>query len=108
MQKQGLVLVKCLFKRGGFPSELVFRIKVDGGELGGIASREYCFDEQKNLLTATLQKADKVSGYVAGLLLGDIEGTQTSRVYLPDSEVYDVANDLLVTNGELASVSLRS
>jgi len=108
MRRGVVVLVRCSFSRGGFPSELVFHVAAPGsGDLAGVAPREYCFDEEKKPLTSQLTRTDKVPGYVVGLRLGDGETEGTSRVNLPDNDVYEVPNASLVTNGELAHVSLR-
>jgi hypothetical protein len=53
-----------------------------------------------------LNRDETVSGYVVGLLLGDGETSGTSRVNLPDNDVYEIPNTLLVRNGELAHVPL--
>jgi hypothetical protein len=109
MPRGELVLVKCSFTRGGFPSELVFHLDVpEGGELAGVADRDYCFDEGKKRFLAQLKREDLLPGYVMGLLLGEGEDPDTSRVSLPDNDIYDVPNPLLVRNGELAHVSLQS
>ena len=106
MPRGELVLVKCSFTRGGFPSELVFRIPArGGGEYDGVAPRDYCFGHDKRPLTAQLKRGEKVEGYVAGLLLEERE--DASLVNLPDNEVYEVPNSALVRNGELAHVSLQ-
>ena len=63
---------------------------------------------RKNRLRSQLNRDEKVEGYVVGLLLGDGESSGTSRVNLPDNDVYEIPNTLLVRNGEFAHVSLRS
>src|SRR5262245_57383240 len=106
MRRGELVLVKCSFTRGGFPSELVFHIPALGdGVYEGVAPRNYCFDQDKKPLTAQLKPGEKVEGNVAGLLLE--ERGDTSLLNLPDNDVYEVPNSALVRNGELAHVSLQ-
>jgi hypothetical protein len=107
MRRGELVLIKCAFTRGGFPSELVFHIPAPGGgEYEGVAPRNYCFGADKKPLKAQLKPGEKVDGYVAGLLLGWRPGT--ALVNLPDNDVYEVPDAAIVKNGELASVSLQS
>jgi hypothetical protein len=109
MPRGELVLVRCSFTRGGFPSELVFHIIAPGGgELAGVAPRHYCLDKDQKPVQLQLAREQNVDGYVLGLLLGDGETAGTSRVNLPDSDVYEVPNDSLVRNGEIARVPLRS
>ena len=108
MPRGEVVLVKCSFSRGGFPSELVFHIPAPGGELAGVAPRAYCFDLEKKPIGSLLNRDETVEGYVVGLLLGDGESSGMSRVNLPDNDVYEVPNPFLVRNGELAHVSLRA
>jgi hypothetical protein len=107
MLRGEVVLIKCSFSRGGFPSELVFRIPVPGGELAGVAPREYCFDLEKKPLKSQPNRDEQVEGYVMGLWLGNGEDSGISRVNLPDNDVYEIPNKLLVRNGDLAHVSLR-
>jgi len=107
MARGEVVLVKCSLTRGGFPSELVFHIPAPGGgELAGVAPRDYCLDQSKKPLTSQLRREEQVEGCVVGLLLGEGESPGTSRVNLPDNDVYEVPDGLLVRNGEFAHVSL--
>ena len=107
MSRGKVVLIKCWFTRGGFPSELVFHIAAQGGgELAGVAPRGYCFDGGKKPLKVQLKRDEKVEGYVVGLLLK--MGEATSHVNLPDNDVYDIPNAAIMRNGELVSVPLRS
>jgi hypothetical protein len=106
MRKGELVLVRCSFSRGGFPSELVFHVPVPGGgAYEGVAPRNYCFGQDRKPLTAQLKPGEAVEGYVAGLLLGERAGA--SLVNLPDNDVYELPDAALVTNGELSDVSLQ-
>jgi hypothetical protein len=106
MAKGEVVLVKCSFTRGGFPSELVFHIPLPGGEeLVGVAPRDYCFDPEKKRIKSQLERDQKMKGYVVGLLLGEGESPGTARANLPDNDVYELPTDLL---GEVARVSLQS
>lgn len=108
MPRGEVVLVRCSFSRGGFPSELVFHLAAPGGgELAGVAPRGYCFDLEKKPIKSQLARDEKVEGYVVGLLIEEGESSGTSRVNLPDSDVYEVPDGSLVRNGELAHVSLR-
>jgi hypothetical protein len=92
MPRREAVLVKCTFTRGGFPSELVFHVPApEGGELAGVASRDYCFAEEKTPLMAEPARGDSLPGYF-GVLLGAGESPGASRIYLPDSEVYEIPN----------------
>jgi hypothetical protein len=103
-----VVLVRCAFTRGGFPSELVFHIVApDDGELLGVASREYCFSRERKPLRRELGREERVDGYVVGLLIKTDESAGTCRVNLPDNDVYEVSESLLVRNGELAGVSFQ-
>jgi hypothetical protein len=107
MARGELILVRCFFTRGGFPSELVFHIPAPGGgEYEGVAPRNYCFGQDKKPLTAHLKPGEKVEGYVAGLLLQERENVFLAN--LPDNELYEVPNSALVRNGELVDVSLQS
>ena len=108
MARGEVVLVPCSFSRGGFPSELVFHIPVPGGELVGVAPRDYCFNRDKKPISSQLQRDETMQGYVVGLLLGDAEPSGMSRVNLPDNDVYEIPTPLLVRNGEFAHVSLRA
>ena len=108
MHKGEVVLVECSFSRGGFPSELVFHVAAPGsGQLAGVAPRAYCFDQEKKPFASLLKRTENVMGYVVGLLLGVGETPDSSRVNLPDNDVYEVPNASLVKNGELAHVSLQ-
>jgi hypothetical protein len=108
MPRREAVLVKCTFSRGGFPNELVFHVPApEGGELAGVASRDYCFAEEKTPLLVELARGDSTPGYVVGMLLGESETQGASRIYLPDSEVYEIPNTLFIRNGEFAHVSHR-
>jgi hypothetical protein len=107
MARGEVVLVPCSFGKGGFPSELVFHIPAQGGELAGVAPRDYCFDRDKKPIASQLQRDETVQGYVVGLLLGNGDSSGTSRVNLPDNDVYEIPSPLLVRNGELAQIFLR-
>ena len=108
MSRGEVVMVECAFTKGGFPSELVFHIPaVGGGEFAGVASRDYCYDRAKKRLTSQLNRDDKVDGYVVGLLLENGEVPGTFRVNLPDSDVYEITDSLLIRNGDLAHVPLQ-
>lgn len=108
MHKREVVLVRCSFTRGGFPSELVFHVVgPEGSELAGVASRHYCFDQEKNPFVAQLKQGDQIKGYVVGLLLGDSKTPGVERVNLPDNDIYELPNDSFVRNGEFAHVSLQ-
>jgi hypothetical protein len=108
MPRGEVVLVNCSFTRGGFPSELVFHIPAPGeGELEGVAPRHYCLDREKKPISSQLKRDEQVAGYVVGLLLAEGESAGTSRVNLPDNDVYEVPNDLVVRNGDFAHVSFQ-
>ncbi len=108
MHRGEVVLVECSFTRGGFPSELVFHVTTRGSDhLAGVSPRGYCRDQDKKPLESQLLRTETVAGYVVGLLLGDGETPATSRVNLPDNDIYELPNSSLVRNGELAHVSLQ-
>ncbi len=107
MSRGEVVLVRCSFTRGGFPSERVFHIAAPGGELVGVAPEDYCLDRNQKPIGSYLKPEERVEGYVVGLLLGQGETPATSRLNLPDNDIYEIPHALLVRNGEFAHVSLQ-
>jgi hypothetical protein len=108
MPRDEVVLVKCRFTRGGFPTELVFHVAYPaGGELSGIAPREYCFNKDKRPFEKRLARGQEEEGYVVGLVVGPGEGSGVLRVNLPDNDIYEVEEGQLIRNGDLADVCLQ-
>jgi hypothetical protein len=92
MDRENVVFIPCEFRRGGFPSERLFVIRVRGGEFRSVADVRYCYREDRSPLGA-LEPAEGQS--LKGLVLGLIVRPQTRegeaiRVHLPDGEVYDL------------------
>jgi hypothetical protein len=107
MVKEEVVLVKCWFSRGGFPTEAVFHLETPGGEFTGAAPAEYCLDDKKEALRGEISRGEKVGGFVVGVRLGEQSAEKMARVHLPDGEIYDLPESLLIGNGDLAHVSLQ-
>src|SRR4051794_7109986 len=88
MRKEQAVWVKCRLSPGPFPEECVFRVEVAaGGRLAGRAPRRYCYGHDGVPLKAE-PSGEGIDGFVLGLEVARLNGLV--RVYLPDSEVYDV------------------
>jgi hypothetical protein len=91
------VLVRCRFFRSAFPSERIFVIRArDGSEWRGMAPLvQYCTNQDGGLLGDEPTPADGIEGFVMGVVIGH-RTVGTSRVYLPDGEVYELGEDLIV------------
>lgn len=109
MPAEEIVLVKCRFSRGGFPAERVFHIQgSQGGIFSGIAPVDYCYSQDRTPLRGDIPRGEKVDGLLAGVTLGTKNGDEALRVYLPNSEVYDIDSDLIESQGDPTRVSLQS
>jgi hypothetical protein len=87
-KEQQPVWVKCRLWPGAFPNECVFRVEVaGGGSLSGAAPLLYCYGPGHSRLTEG-PPPEGMEGYVLGLKIAHPGGFV--RVYMPDSEVYDV------------------
>jgi hypothetical protein len=91
------VLVRCRFFRSAFPSERIFVIRArDGSEWRGMAPLvQYCTNRDGRPLGDKPTPADGIEGYVMGFMIGH-RADGTARVYLPDGEVYELGEDLIV------------
>lgn len=89
------VWVKCEFSRGGFPTERIFRIKSpQGGIYRGVAPSGYCYGTDKKALGDAAFDKDRVPGRLPGIAYGTGAGG-TTRVQLPDGEIYDLGDDVI-------------
>jgi hypothetical protein len=97
------VLVRCRFFGSAFPSERIFVIRArDGSEWRGMAPLvQYCRNQDGGPLGDEPTPADAIEGYVMGFMIGH-RADGTARVYLPDGEVYELTDDLIVPVDSLA------
>jgi hypothetical protein len=87
MHKERAVWVKCRLSPGAFSQECVFRVEVfGGGSLAGLASLHYCYGLDHAPLKVELPR--EIDGFVLGIEIARRDGFV--RVYLPDSEVYNL------------------
>jgi hypothetical protein len=91
------VLVRCRFFGSAFPPERIFVIRArDGSEWRGMAPLvQYCTNQDGGPLGDEPAPADGIEGYVMGFMIGH-RADGTARVYLPDGEVYELVEDLIV------------
>jgi hypothetical protein len=91
------VLVRCRFFGSAFPHERVFVIRAgDGAKWRGVAPLpEYCTSQDGGPLGNEPTPTDGIEGYVMGFMIGH-RADGTARVYLPDGEVYELGEDLIV------------
>ncbi len=94
MSQEKVVFVRCTFQRGGFPNELVFILRGEGGaELAGVAQMQYCRDRQRRPLKEVPPSSQGIEGLVMGVLIGRHQDG-TARVHLPDGDIYEIGDDL--------------
>lgn len=87
MHKEQSVWVKCRLSSGAFPGECVFRVGVfGGGSLAGPSPLHYCHGPDHSPLQT--EPPREMDGFVLGVEISRPNGFV--RVYLPDSEVYDL------------------
>jgi hypothetical protein len=105
-----LVAVRCRISRGGFSSERVFRVLVDGGvEHVGAAPVEYFFDEQQRRLSSDQpQRGVTLLGFVAARVVEQTNGAVF--VSAPSGEVLRVgaAEIIEYPKGSRAHVPVES
>jgi hypothetical protein len=91
------VLVRCRVFGSAFPSERIFVIRArDGSEWRGVAPLpEYCTSQDGGPLGNEPTPTDGIEGYVMGFMIGH-RADGTARVHLPDGEVYELGEDLIV------------
>lgn len=91
-----VVFVRCSFRRGGFPGERVFVIRTagEGTSWRGVAPVQYCLTPDLRPLGDGPDPGVEMDGRVAGLALTSASGGPV-RVYLPDSEVYEIDECLI-------------
>lgn len=90
MEKGTVVVVPCLFSRGGFPNERVFAIASDGrGKTCGVADVDYCQREDGAGLGDEPAPGETIEGQLIGVVVRAIDGNLL--VHLPDGEVYELA-----------------
>jgi hypothetical protein len=107
MSQEKVVFVKVSLSKGVFPTECLFFLKTpQGAGFHGFAPLHYCYTPEGKQLTAEIPPDEQVEGLVAGIIVGQQGGLV--RVYLPDSEVYEVSADLLQPLEAFRSVPLRS
>jgi hypothetical protein len=95
MDKGTVVFISCTFKRGGFPSERVFIIRTQGGELVGVADEQYCYQRDGSPLGDEPPEGQEIEGRLLGLVVRMLSDTAV-RVHLPDGEVYDLDRTTIV------------
>ena len=101
-----VVQVRCRLSRGGFANEGIFAIaSPEGGEFVGTAPLHYCRDSHRNKFAHELR--EEVNGFVIGVVIGTTQDGRP-RVYLPDSEVYDLSDDVLEIVEDSNSVPVRA
>jgi hypothetical protein len=86
-----VVFVKCHFSPGSFPTEYTFRVDSSAGVFYGAAPVRYCLTADRKPLSAVPEGG--VEGRLVGLLIGPQPPGTPVRVYLPDGELYDLAED---------------
>jgi hypothetical protein len=91
------VLVRCRVFRSAFPSERIFVIRArDGSEWRGMAPLvQYCTSQDGGPLGDKPTPADGIEGFIMGIVIGHL-ADGTARVHLPDGEVYELGEDLIV------------
>jgi hypothetical protein len=104
MEKGTVVFVRCLFSRGGFPSERVFTIQFHGGGgIRGVAPVDYCFQlDNRTPLGNEPPEGQEILGRMLGVVVGMTE-EGTVWVHLPDSEVYELSDDVITSTREVIS-----
>lgn len=97
MERGKVVFVPCAFHRGAFPHERVFIIRLDGGwEYRGVAPVDYCFASDHRPLGDAPAHGAEVGGWITGIQITPAEDG-VARVYLPDGDVYELAEGLLIS-----------
>lgn len=90
-----VVTVRCSFRRGGFPDELLFIIRTTTGTTWyGVAPAQYCLTPDLRPLGDDPDPGVEMAGRITGLALTPPSG-ETVRVYLPDGEVYELDATLI-------------
>jgi hypothetical protein len=91
------VLVRCRFFQGTFPHKRVFMIRPgNGSEWRSIAPLvQYCTNQDGGPLGDEPIPAHGIEGFVMGVVIG-YRPHRISRVYLPNGEVYELSEDLIV------------
>lgn len=83
--------VKARFTPGSFPTEYTFRVDTPPGSFDGAAPSHYCLTPDRQRLTGV--PATGVEGRLVGLVVGSPPSPGRVRVYLPDGELYEFAED---------------
>lgn len=108
MSNYETVFVKCVFSKGGFPTERLYRITDPHAKsaAGGLVPSYYCFDDRMKRLSdkAEPPEGKSVKGYLEALLIQH-NGDGTVQLDLPDGKVLIVSPALL--KDEVASVPLE-
>lgn len=103
MEKGTVIFVPCTFERGGFPNERVFNIRSRGlGEFRGVADVDYCYHQDGQPLGDDPSEGRAIEGRLVGVVVRAL-GDDTTRVHLPDGEVYDLDRTNLVPVREASS-----
>lgn len=102
-ERDQCVLVRCRVFGSAFPHERVFVIRArDGSEWRGVAPLpRYCTNQDGGPLGDEPTPANGIEGFVIGIVIGH-RADGTARVYLPDGEVYELSDDLIVPVHSLA------
>lgn len=109
MAPKEVVWVECQLSRGGFPSELVFHLPApDGGEFIGVAPARYCFGADKSPARTDLAPGEKEPGWLLGIALEEIHGSELVRVLLPNNDIYEIGGDRIQLKEDRARVPLES
>lgn len=108
MYNENAVFVKCQFAKGGFPTERVFVIQAPGGVYTGMAPEEYCYTQDKRRLNREPAKGEKIEGYLMGITLGEVDAAGRIRIYLPDSNIYEIEDHLIEARENPAHVPIES
>ena len=73
----------------------------------GAAPVAYCYDSRKKPFVSEIERGAKVDGFVIGIVFSEGE-EDTLRVYLPDSNVYEISKNLIHKKENSARVTIQS
>ncbi len=107
MNEEQTVFVKCTLERGGFPTECVFRLKMNGHQLTGIAPLSYCYTPERKQLSGELPAGKPIDGYIVAVEINTPERS-SPLYYLPDGQLYEDLGDLVETIKRPDRVSVKS
>jgi hypothetical protein len=107
MSREKVIFVKCLLSRGSVPTQCLFRVHTVSGPLHGIAPLHYCYTEDRQRFDIAPLTEREIEGLLVGIECGR-SSSDTVRVELPDGELYDVSEDLILPAEMPDRVSVKS